>query len=245
MSVVFRGRPACDCQAEWLPVFEQVAQLLGILDGPLPLSQIIGGAVESGGTHATGGADDTFPLTTIKDVAGYVRLSRDMGADATWLRPEDWDGDDGVAHVHRVLRNCPHNGPARYQITAVDANGNGLGAGGMGGRDDGPRPLSGRTWREGIEWANQLLAEADDVAWTDELAKWQPGDKDKNDTATAGQQLGQARGYAQAAYLAAQRSERAVKALAKALGPEVEAAVAKALADAVVDVDVTINGGTK
>jgi len=237
---MFRGRPACECQAEWLPVFEQLAQARGILTGPLPLSQLIGGAVQSGGTHATGGADDTFPLTSIHNVAAYVRLSRDMGADATWLRPFNWNGKGGVAHVHRVLRDCPHNGPARYQITAVDANGNGLGDGGMGGRDDGPRPLSGRTWRQGIEWAKQQME--DDVAWSDELAKWAPGDDDKTDTATAGQQLGQARGFAQAAYQSARRAEKAVQALAKALGPEVEAAVREALADTVVNVDVTVKG---
>lgn len=236
----FNGLPACECQAGWLPVFERLAQVRGILSGPLPLSQIIGGAVASGGTHATGGADDTYPLTGVTDVGAYVSLSRDMGADATWLRPAGWDGGDGVAHVHRVLRGCPHNGPARYQITAVDAGFNGLGRGGMGGRDTGPRPLSGRTWREGIEWANKQLE--DDVAWSDELAKWQPGDRDKTDTASAGQQLGQARGFAQAAYLSARRAERAVQALAKALGPEVDAAVREALAETVVNVDVTVKG---
>lgn len=155
MTVLFRGLPACECQAKFLPVFEREAQELGILDGNLPLSQLIGGAKASGGTHTNGGADDTFPLTTVRDVAAYVRLSRDMGADATWLRPANWDGKGGVAHVHRVLRGCPHNGPARYQIDAVDDGFNGLGKGGRGGRDDGPRPLSGRTWQEGIAWAKK------------------------------------------------------------------------------------------
>lgn len=152
MSVLFRGKPACECQEQWLPMFEREAQALGILDGPLPLSQIIGGAAASGGTHATGGADDTYPLTTIRDVNAYVRLSRDMGADATWLRPANWDGAGGVAHVHRVLTNCPHNDPARYQVAAVRAGYNGLGAGGRGGLDDGPKPLSLRTWQEGLVW---------------------------------------------------------------------------------------------
>jgi hypothetical protein len=135
----------------WLPVFEAEAQRRGILSGPLPLSQLIGGASTSGGTHLTGGADDTYPLTGI-DVERYVWLSRQMGADATWLRPFDWDGHGGVAHVHRVLTGCPHNQAARYQIVKVRAGLNGL-ANDLG--DDGPRPLSGRTWQEGLAWARE------------------------------------------------------------------------------------------
>lgn len=239
----FRGRPCCDCQAEWLPVFEQLAQARGILEGPLPLSQIIGGAVASGGTHATGGADDTFPLTSIRDVGAYVRLSRDMGADGTWLRRAGWDGADGVAHVHRVLRGCPHNGPARYQITAVDNGGNGLGRGGMGGRDDGPRPLSGRTWREGIAWARTQLE--DDVAAED---VWQFKVTERDDETKATERsaeflLADAHRRAGDAAKSARKAEAAVRALAKALGPEVEKAVAAALEDAVVDVNVTVGGG--
>lgn len=166
----FRGHPACPCQVTWLPAFEHEAQRRGILDGSLPLSQLIGGAVTSGGTHATGGADDTYPLDRIKDVTAYVWLSRQMGADATFERPYNWDSRGGVRHVHRVLRGCPHNGPARYQIDAVDAGYNGLGSGGRGANDDGPRPLSGRTWREGIAWAKQQ--EEDDMALSDDDKKW-------------------------------------------------------------------------
>lgn len=242
-AVDFRGRSACPCQAEWLPVFERLAQARGILAGPLLLSQIIGGAPESGGTHSTGGADDTYPLTGITDVAAYVKLSRDMGADATWLRREGWDGADGVAHVHRVLRGCEHNGPARYQITAVDHGGNGLGRGGMGGTDDGPRPLSGRTWREGIAWANTQLE--DDVAAED---VWQHKVTERDDETKATERsaeflLADAHRRAGEAAKAARRAERAVEAIGKALGPEVHAAVQAALADAVVDVNVTVGGG--
>ena len=167
--VDFRGHPACPCQAAWLPVFEAEAQRRGILTGPLPLSQIIGGAKASGGTHTDGGADDTYPLTSIADVAGYVWLSRQMGADATWLRPYNWDSKGGVAHVHRVLSGCPHNTPARYQIYAVQAGFNGLGSGGHGAPDDGPRPLSDRTWRQGIAWAHQQ--QEDDMASPETIAQ--------------------------------------------------------------------------
>jgi hypothetical protein len=151
-AVDYDGHPACPCQVVWLPVFEAEAQRRGYLRGPLPLSQLIGSDPRSGGTHAEGGADDTYPLTTITDLGGYVWLSRQMGADATWLRPYNWDGRKGVAHIHRVLTGCPHNGPARYQIDAVRAGLNGLA---NHGPDDGPRPLSGRTWQQGIEWAEE------------------------------------------------------------------------------------------
>jgi hypothetical protein len=79
-----------------------------------------------------------------------------MGADATWHRPYNWDHARGMEHTHGVLRGCPHNGPARYQIAAVDAGYNGLGHLGHGARDNGPRPLSHRTWEEGIAWAKAL-----------------------------------------------------------------------------------------
>jgi hypothetical protein len=156
-AVTFRGHPACPCQVEWLPAFEHEAQRRGILSGPLPISQIIGGAVQSGGTHATGGADDTYPLDGI-NVDGYVWLSRQMGADATWHRWFNWDGKNGVEHVHRVLTGCIHNSAARYQIEKVRAGLNGLA---NDFKDDGPRPLSGRTWKQGLAWAKEQ--EANDV----------------------------------------------------------------------------------
>lgn len=156
-AVTFRGKPACPCQASWLPAFEAEAQRRGILTGPLPLSQLIGGAATSANTHLTGGADDTYPLRGISDVGAYVWLSRQMGADATWHRPYNWDGRKGVEHVHRVLRGCPHNGGARYQydstLFGVDHDRDGLSHGGHGAPDTGPRPLSGRTWQQGLTWA--------------------------------------------------------------------------------------------
>lgn len=146
---VFREKPACDCLAAWLPAYEAELLARGILppDGSLTIYQLIGGAAASGGTHATGGAFDIAQPSP-----DAVRVARKMGADATWFRPKNWDGKGGIEHIHGVLTGCPHNGPARYQIDAVLAGGNGLGAGGMGGRDDGPRPLFMRTWREGIAW---------------------------------------------------------------------------------------------
>lgn len=150
MSVDFRGFPACTCLAEWLPVYERELQRRGILDGALHIFQLIGGNPSSGGTHLTGGAFD------VEHFDGMVWVARQMGADATWFRPFNWDGFGGTPHEHGVLRGCPHLSPsAAAQIIAV-----GLGGDGLAGDapDTGPRPLSGRTFREGIAW--QLQQEA-------------------------------------------------------------------------------------
>jgi hypothetical protein len=149
-AVDFRERPACPCLAEWLPVYEAELQRRGLLSGPLPIMQLIGFADASNGVHSKGGAADLAHTT---DEA--IAVARQMGADAAWHRPANFDGQGAPEHDHMVLRGCPHNGPARYQIPAVDKGFNGLGDLGMGGKDDGPRPLSKRTWRQGIKWAKE------------------------------------------------------------------------------------------
>lgn len=239
MTVMFRGKPACECLASWLPVYERLLQARGILAGELHIYQLIGGAAASAGMHSKGGAFDLLDLPGDEDVA----LARQMGADATWSRPLGWDGKGGMPHIHGVLTGCPHNGPARYQIDAVRAGFNGLGHLGHGAPDTGPRPLSGRTWQQGIAWANQQME--DDMAWSDQIVKWWPG-KAKGSAPVkmgAGQQLNQARGYAQEAYASARRCEAAIAALAAAQGPTIQSAVEKAMADATVKVNVTVAGG--
>lgn len=154
-TVWFRGYPACPCLAEWLPVYEAELQRLGVLTGPLRIYQLIGNASASANTHRDGGAFDITDLVGDLD----VWIARQMGADATWARTA---AQGFTPHLHGVLTGCPHNAPARYQIDAVRSGGNGLGSGGLGGVDDGPRPLSGRTWRQGIEWAKQR--QEDDMA---------------------------------------------------------------------------------
>lgn len=147
--VTVRGKPACPCLAEWIPAYEAELQRREILKGELRIYQLIGGYVGSGGTHTDGGAGDFIDMP---GTAEEVWVARQMGADASWTRPYNWDGDGGIAHQHTVLTGCPHNGPARYQIDEVRAGGDGL----VGSaRDTGPRPLSGRTWREGIAWARE------------------------------------------------------------------------------------------
>jgi hypothetical protein len=119
MSVIFRGKPACTCLAAWLPAYEAELRARGILPAGVQLTifQLIGGAAASGGTHATGGAFDLLDLPGGEDLA----VARQMGADATWLRRENWDGKGGMAHIHGVLTGCPHNGPARYQVRLTTA----------------------------------------------------------------------------------------------------------------------------
>ena len=169
-AVTFRGLPACPCLATWVPAYEAELQRRGLLTGPIRLYQLIGGAAASGGTHMDGGAFDT---QWIGEAAIWV--ARQMGADATWHRPHDWDGQGGMEHVHGVLTGCPHNGPARYQIDAVRAGYNGLGRNGHGAPDTGPRPLSGRTWQQGITWAlRHRLKEDDLMAFSD----WPQAEKD-------------------------------------------------------------------
>jgi hypothetical protein len=86
------------------------------------------------------------------------------------------------------------------------------------------------------------------LSWNEDIDAWEPGDNNKSDTLSAGQQLNQARGFAKAAFKAAnsannksKRIENAIKALASGLGDEVRAAVEAALsAEVTADVDVHI-----
>ncbi len=142
------GKPACDCLVQWLPAYEAELLARGVIKHSLDVFQLIGNAPASAGVHSGGGA---FDIGQTQDEAIWV--ARQMGADATWARM--WPGN---VHTHGVLRGCPHNLPARYQIDAVDAGFNGLGKGGRGGPDDGPRPLSGRTWQAGLVWQRERAA---------------------------------------------------------------------------------------
>lgn len=159
-AVDFRGLPACPCQGEWIPALEAELRRLEIIQGNVAIAQMIGLYEKSGNTHGDpngagfrkgGGVTDFWLTGSLADRA--VRVMRDMGADATWRRPKNWDGRGGSEHVHSVQRGCPHcTEEALAQIWAVDHNGDGL----VGDAPDpGPRPLSGRTWREGIEWAKE------------------------------------------------------------------------------------------
>lgn len=140
----FRGKPACSCLVEWLPVYEAELKRRGVIKHSLDIWQLIGGAKASGGTHSSGGAFDIAQRN-----ATAVKVAREMGA-AFWDRPHNWDNRGGMAHGHGVLNGCPHNGPARYQIAELAAGRNGLA---NRGKDTGPAPRQLRTWKDGIKWA--------------------------------------------------------------------------------------------
>lgn len=144
--VDFRGRPACLCLAEWLPYYERELKARGVIRESVDVFQLIGNAPASAGVHSQGGAYD---VAQVQDEAIWV--ARQMGA-AAWARM--WTNN---IHQHGVLRACPHNGPARYQILALDAGYDGTGSGGRGASDDGPRDGIDftRTWREGITWHHE------------------------------------------------------------------------------------------
>lgn len=151
-AVDFRGLPACPCQAEWIPAFEaHLRRTLSGFQGTLSLAQLIGFFGGSGGTHAKGGASDFWVTGHMADLV--VAEARQMGADPTWHRRAGWDGPGSDEHVHCVLRGCPHlSESARVQVACVDRNDDGLAGDAL---DSGPRPLSYRTWREGIDWAEE------------------------------------------------------------------------------------------
>jgi len=160
-AVDLRGLPACPCQAEWIPAFERHLGLtVPGFQGTLGIAQLIGTFSGSGGTHGDpqgdglrkgGGVSDFWVFGAMADLV--VAEARKMGADPTWHRPAGWDGPGSDEHVHCGLRGCRHRtADALAQEWAVDHDGDGL----VGDAPDpGPRPLSGRTWREGIQWARE------------------------------------------------------------------------------------------
>lgn len=140
--VYFRGKPACPCLARWIPFYERELRARGLLPkgGTLTIFQLIGLAAASANTHKFGGALDDAHYDDLS-----IWVARQMGADASWARVTM-----SPKHGHKVLRGCPHLHPeALAQIADVDRNDNGL-VGSL--PDDGPRPLSYRTWEQGIVW---------------------------------------------------------------------------------------------
>lgn len=144
---LYKGLPCCRCLYKWLPVYERELIETGNLVGPLKVYQLIGHAEASANTHLPAGAYD---VTDGIDGDGDVKIAREMGSAEWTRRPPAF-----ILHRHGVLRGCPHNAGARYQIDALDGGFNGLGSGGRGGPDDGPRDFTVRTWQEGIRWAKR------------------------------------------------------------------------------------------
>jgi hypothetical protein len=153
------GLPACSDLAEWTPEYRKELARHGIV---ARFTQLNGNYGPSAGTHA-GCAFDmiiTDPGKRTLDAAYdlAVKIARQMGADATWERPKNWDRRGGIRHIHGLLNGGGHlSGAAKQQQASVRAGRNGLA---NNGPDTGPRPLSGRTWRQGIAWAKKQQAAA-------------------------------------------------------------------------------------
>jgi hypothetical protein len=136
----------------WIPAFEEHCnRVVAGFRGTLAIAQLIGLNPSSGDTHAGGGYGDYWLRGTMADLV--VAEARKAGADPTWHRQPNWDGRGGDEHVHSGLRGCPHMSAAGLvQVGSVDRNDDGLAG---TAPDSGPRPLSYRTWREGIEWMEE------------------------------------------------------------------------------------------
>lgn len=148
----FHGKPTCSCGAESLPLVEKVMLHLGLIKYSLDIYQLIGGAPQSANTHRGGLVVDSAQCSDAQ-----LRVWRNAGYDASWRRTTAQGFD--IEHHHGVARGCPHNSQAWYQIDAVDDGFNGLGRNGRGGQDNGPKPLSGRTWQEGVAWMKTILSQ--------------------------------------------------------------------------------------
>lgn len=148
-----RKWPVCSCLKAWLPVYQDELIRRGVIKRGLDVYQTIGGSSKSGGTHVSGQCVDTGQRS-----AEAIKVARQMGADASWNRPYNWDNAKGMAHAHLNLRGCPHGSAAadrQYssEFQGVDHGKNGLA---NGAPDPGPKPLSKRTWQQGIAWAKAL-----------------------------------------------------------------------------------------
>lgn len=163
-----RKWPVCSCLKAWLPVYQDELIRRGVIKRGLDVYQTIGGSSKSGGTHVSGQCVDTGQRS-----AEAIKVARQMGADASWNRPYNWDNAKGMAHAHLNLRGCPHGSAAadrQYssEFQGVDHGKNGLA---NGAPDPGPKPLSKRTWQQGIAWA-KAQAEAAKPKTTVKVAHW-------------------------------------------------------------------------
>lgn len=129
----------------WFLALEDVALYKGLIKRTLDPYQTIGGSPLSGGTHTKGGAIDCYQSANPTEL---VRIAR-YGGGAAWYRHP---GQGFSKHIHVGIKGLGSK-PYNYQITALEKGYNGLGYGGFGGLDDGPRsglfPLV--SWEQGLE----------------------------------------------------------------------------------------------
>lgn len=145
----------CDCVNTFLTLAQRLAIKKGMIKQGLDVWQLTGSAAASAGTHTQGGAFDLLLQTS----DAWVKFFRDLGATATWRRTTA----QGFAkvHLHGVLNGCPHNSPARYQVTEQKSGPPAGGGDGLTGTkpDYHPDPNPYRTWTQGVQEMKRLLGD--------------------------------------------------------------------------------------
>lgn len=145
----------------WLPVFIRWAKVVHGVD--VVVIQAAGGATASAGTHTDGCAIDIRSWNIPADKINAVLLGAREAGGWAWLRTKAQGFDP---HIHIAL-DCDRYTACSYQVAAAKAGYNGLGTGGRGGRDDGPRPSTFRIWSAGVRW---LQADIDRHLQEDDMA---------------------------------------------------------------------------
>lgn len=145
MTVIFRGLPACECLAAWLPAYEAELKAQGLIKVSIDIAQLIGMAKASALVHSTGGAADIWQTDW-----RCSAIARQMGG-IGW--PRVTGSFARAKHTHIVLVGCPHlHQQGRDQIAEALRGGDGL----QGDVPDDARLVAalvpGRSWQQGIAW---------------------------------------------------------------------------------------------
>lgn len=156
IGTTVKGAPAMvrvQVAVAWRHLVAVVKADMGV-DLDTRIIQARGGAAASAGTHTDGAAIDVRVWSLTKaQRRRIVLLARECGFPASWDRP--WAGNE---HLHLGADIPGVWTRVSYQVTAVKAGFNGLGSGGRGGGDDGPKPSAWRNTDTGAAWARQKLA---------------------------------------------------------------------------------------
>lgn len=108
----------------------------------------------SAGTHTGAGACDlSVRHMSVEQIVYSLRCIKDAGQ-AAWLRPYNWDGDGGGAHIHlldRVTRGMAAG--AKWQVAQYDAGRSGLASNRLD-RTYRPKPAVKWDYRAGVPVAD-------------------------------------------------------------------------------------------
>lgn len=144
----FRGYPCSDELAEWLTWYQRVCLDEGVIKKNLDVYQLQGTYTKSGNTHIDGYAFD------IAQCDGDALWIADQMGSFSWRRTPK---QGFIYHQHGGLYGIPKmNAALAGQGRDRKAGWNGL-VGRSRARDR--RPVSGRTWDQGVRWAKERLGE--------------------------------------------------------------------------------------